>query len=184
MTRLDRGFAAERAGSAPSSVSVAVLCVALLASAPLWSGLLAAPEGSLVVMLVAGAPLLWVLSTLLTFVYVLPLVAAAHWSGRRRGRGARRRYVVAATLLGAPAAAGLPTLVLMARAGAGEWGQLAAHGALVAAVLWAVSAPAALAVHLTLRRERAGRPVRPVVDILLWGTLALGVEFVGLLVFG
>ncbi|NEC06685.1 hypothetical protein [Streptomyces sp. SID7909] len=183
MRRLDRGGAAERAGSAPSSVSVAVLCVAFLASAPLWSGLLAAPERSVVVMLVAGAPLIWVLSTVLTFGYVLPLVAVAHWFGRRRGRGERRRYVVAATLLGV-AAAGLPTLVLMARAGSGDGSQLAAHGALVAAVLWAVSAPAALAVHLTLRRERDGRPVRPVADIILWGTVALGVEFVGLLVFG
>lgn len=184
MTRLDRGGAAERAGSAPSSVSVALLCVAFLASAPLWSGLLAAPERSVVVMLVAGAPLIWVLSTVLTFGYVLPLVAAAHWFGRRRGRAERRRYVVAATLLGVAAAAGLPTLVLMARAGSGDGSQLAAHGALVAAVLWAVSAPAALAVHLTLRRERDGRPVRPVADILLWGTVTLGVEFVGLLVFG
>ncbi|OKJ68572.1 hypothetical protein [Streptomyces sp. CB02460] len=186
MSQLARGLPAERTGAAPSSVSIAVLCVALLASVPLWSGRLAAPEESvgltLALVLVAGAPLLWALSGLVTLVYVLPLVAMAHRFGRRSGRGERRRYVWAATLLGLLPAAVLPTLVLMVRAGTGEWLQLAAKGASAAAALWIATAPAVLAVHLTLGRERTGRPVRPVVDILLWGTLGLCVEYAGWLV--
>ncbi|MEV5600561.1 hypothetical protein AB0L33_03835 [Streptomyces sp. NPDC052299] len=184
MTRLDGAGAAERTGSAPSSVSMAVLCVAFLASGPLWSGPLAGPEQSTAVLLVVGAPLLWALSALVTVVYVLPLVVVAHWFGRCRRRGERRRYVVAATLLGVLATAGLPTLVLSVRAEADEWSRLAAHGALVAAVLWTATAPAALAVDHVLLRERAGRPVRAVADVLLRGTLGLCVEYVGWLGLG
>ncbi|MFC8535865.1 hypothetical protein ACFUJY_18185 [Streptomyces sp. NPDC057249] len=164
-----------------------VLCLAFFASVPLWSDRLAAPERSVALtflfMLAAGVPVLCVLSGLVTVAYVLPLVALAHRFGRRGGRGERRRHVVAATFLGLLPAAVLPTLVLVARSGGGEWRQLAANGAVAAAALWTATAPAALAVHLTLRRERAGRPVRPVIDILLWGTLGLGVEYTGLLVF-
>ncbi|MFF7340538.1 hypothetical protein ACFZAT_24770 [Streptomyces sp. NPDC008163] len=186
MSRLGRGLPAERTGSAPSSVSIAVLCLSLLGSVPLWSGRPAAPEESgalsFAFALVAGAPLLWALSGLVTFVYVLPLVAMAHRFGRRRGHGERRRYVWAATLLGLLPVAVLPALVAMARAGAGEGLQAAARGAPAVAVLWIAMTPAVLAVYLTLRCERVGRPVRPVADILLWGTLGLCVEYVGWLV--
>ncbi|MGW2472602.1 hypothetical protein [Streptomyces sp. NPDC001665] len=186
MSRRDRGLPAARTGSAPSSVSMAVLCLTLLASVPLWPGRPAAPEESAAFTyaftLAVGAPLLWALSALVTFVYVLPLVAMAHRFGRRSGRGERRRYVWAATLVGLLPVAALPVLVLMARAGAGEGLRVAAEGAPAVVVLWIATAPAVMAVHLTVRRERAGRPVRPVADLLLWGTLGLCVEYVGWLV--
>ncbi|GAA3017603.1 hypothetical protein Sfulv_61690 [Streptomyces fulvorobeus] len=64
-----------------------------------------------------------------------------------------------------------------------EWRQLALDGLLFAGVLWAASAPASLAVHMTVLREEAGRPVRPVGDILLWGTLGLSIELTAFLVY-
>lgn len=57
-----------------------------------------------------------------------------------------------------------------------QWRHLALYGLLSACALGAASAPASVAVHMTMLREDAGRPVRPVGDILLWGTLALSVE--------
>lgn len=58
-----------------------------------------------------------------------------------------------------------------------QWRHLALYGLLSACALGAASAPASVAVHMTMLREDAGRPIRPVGDILLWGTLALSVEF-------
>ncbi|WP_406386985.1 hypothetical protein [Streptomyces sp. NBC_01618] len=64
----------------------------------------------------------------------------------------------------------------MLQSGFHDWQQLARDGLLFAGALWAASAPASFAVHVTVLREDAGRPVRPVGHILLWGTLALSIE--------
>ena len=177
--------AAERVGAAPSSVSMAVLCVAITAMAVAWADrLVSAADGVLLLLvftLMFGPPLVLAASALLTAVYVLPAVVLGHWFGRLAGRGRRWWWVAVSTALGLLPAVGLPTAVRMLQGGAHEWRQLAMEGLLFAGVLWTVSVPASLAVHMAVLREDAGRPVRPVVDILLWGTLLLAIEVTTLL---
>lgn len=176
---------AERVGAAPWSVSIAVLCVvttAMTVAAAEW--LVSASDGMLpflLFMLVIGPPVLVAAGALLTAVYVLPAVVLGHWFGRRAGHGRRWWWVAVSTALGLLPAVGLLTVVRLLQGGVHEWRQLAMDGLLFAGVLWTISAPASLAVHMTVLREDAGRPVRPVVDILLWGTLLLAIEVTVLL---
>lgn len=178
MAQLLGGRAVSRVGSAPSSVSMAVLCVVIAAMAPVWAGRFAGPAGStmLPLALVLGPPVLLGASALLTAAYILPTVALGHWLGRLTGHGRRWWWAAAGATLGLLPAVGLPTMLRMSQSGIHEWRQLAMEGLLFAGVLWVVSVPAAFAVHMTVLREHAGRPVRPVGGILLWGTLGLSVE--------
>lgn len=177
---------ANRVGAAPSSVSMAVLCVVIAALALAWAGWLARlPTGValLPLTLVVGLPVLLGSSALLTGAYILPTVALGHWFGRRAGHGRRWWWVAASTALGLLPAVGLPTMARMSQSGVHEWRQLAMDGLLFAGVLWAASAPASFAVHMTVLREDAGCPVRPVGDILLWGGLGLSIELTTLLAY-
>ncbi|MET9587999.1 hypothetical protein ABZY10_33925 [Streptomyces sp. NPDC006539] len=177
---------ANRVGAAPASVSMAVLCVVITALALAWAGRLAGlPTGGalLPLTLVVGLPVLLGASALLTAAYVLPTVVLGHWFGRLAGHGRRWWWVAVSTALGLLPAVGLPTMARMSQSGIHEWRQLAMDGLLFAGVLWAVSAPASFAVHMTVLREDAGRPVRPVGDILLWGTLGLSIELTALLAY-
>lgn len=181
--------AADRVGAAPSSISMAVLCVVLpaMAVAVAWAArLVGAPEGVLLLILftlVVGPPVLLAVSALLTAVYVLPTVALGHRLGRLSGHGRRWWWVVAGTALPPLPVIGLPVAALMLRNGTHEWRQLAMAGSLTAGALWAASVPACLAVHMAVLREDEGRPVRPVGDILIWGTLGLSVELMALPAF-
>ncbi|WP_328624689.1 hypothetical protein OHA88_06990 [Streptomyces sp. NBC_00353] len=175
---------ANRVGAAPSSVSMAVLCVVITALALAWTGRLAGlPTGGalLPLTLVVGLPVLLGASALLTAAYILPTVALGHWFARLAGHGRRWWWVAVSTALGLLPAVGLPTMARMSQSGIHEWRQLAVDGLLFAGVLWAATAPASFAVHMTVLREDAGRPVRPVGDILLWGTLGLSIELTALL---
>lgn len=181
MAQVVDGRATDRVGAAPSSVSMAVLCVVMPALTPAlsWTGLIggASPGGLLLPFaLVIGLPLLVGASALLTAVYILPTVALGHWLGRLAGHGRKWWYALAGTAVGLLPVVGLPAVARMSQSGIHEWGRLAADGLLVAAALWLASAPASIAVHVTVLREEAGRPVRPVGGILLWGTLGLTVE--------
>lgn len=126
----------------------------------------------------AGLPVLWGASALLTAVYVLPAVALGHWFGRLAGHGKRWWWVAATTAPGLLPAAALITVVRMLQGGNPDWRLLSLAGALGAA-----STPAAVAVHVTVLREDAGRPVRPVGGILLWAALALSAEFTACLAY-
>ncbi|WP_285565476.1 hypothetical protein [Streptomyces sp. RTGN2] len=181
MAQVVDGRAADRVGAAPSSVSMAVLCVVMPALAPAlsWTGLIggASPGGLLLPLaLVIGLPLLVGASALLTAVYILPTVALGHWLGRLAGHGRKWWYALAGTAVGLLPVVGLHAVARMSQSGIHGWGRLAADGLLAAAALWVASAPASIAVHVTVLREEAGRPVRPVGGILLWGTLGLTVE--------
>ncbi|MFG3280507.1 hypothetical protein [Streptomyces sp. NPDC048111] len=136
------------------------------------------------VALAVGVPLLIGVSALLTAAYVLPAVALGHWLAGRPGRAGGRRWVVVGSVLGLLPVVGLPTAVCMLRSGTRAWPQLALDGGLLAGCLWLLGAPALCAVHLTVRREDAGRPVRPVGRILGWGILALTLGLVAGLVCG
>ncbi|UUU22965.1 hypothetical protein [Streptomyces sp. DSM 40750] len=157
------GEGAVRKGAAPSAVAMAVLGVegALLCAALFLAALDAASKP------VAGEPfqallisplvLLLILfaAAVLTVGYVLPAVLLAHWTARQlTGRTAWWWIPPACTLWV------LPAMVVPAWHLAGL--------ALYAAVL-----PPALAVHLTVVRADAGRPVQPCAPILTWGTLAV-----------
>ncbi|MFF3123814.1 hypothetical protein ACFVRD_16015 [Streptomyces sp. NPDC057908] len=159
---------------------MAVLCVVIAALAPAWTGGFGSDPTAVVlfpVALAVGLPVLWGASALLTAAYILPTVALGHWAGRLAGHGRRWWWWVAASsALGLLPAAGLPTMARMLHSGFRDWRQLAMDGLLFAGALWAVSTPASFAVHMTVLREDAGRPVRPVGHILLWGTLALSIE--------
>lgn len=167
-----------RSGSAPSSVSMAVVCVVIAALTPALIARSGPPSGGalLPLALVVGLPLLWGASALLTAVYVLPTVALGHWLGRLAGHGRRWWWVTAGTTVGLLPILGLATVARILQSGTHEWLQLSKESVLFAGALWAASVPASLAVHATVLREDAGRPVRPVGDILLWGTLALSIE--------
>jgi hypothetical protein len=186
MARLLGRREADRMGAAPSSVSMAVLCVVIAALALAWTGKLdSLPAGValLPLTLVVGLPVLLAASALLTTAYILPTVALGHWFGRLAGHGRRWWWVAVSTALGLLPAVGLPTMARMSQSGIHEWRRLALDGLLFAGALWAASAPASLAVHMTVLREEAGRPVRPVGDILLWGTLGLSIELTTLLAY-
>ncbi|MEU2346330.1 hypothetical protein ABZ745_31665 [Streptomyces sp. NPDC013082] len=180
MVRLLGRRVAERVGAAPWSVSIAVLCVVITAmtmAAAKW--FISGSDGVLLfllLMLVIGPPVLLAASALLTAVYVLPAVILGHWLGRLAGDGRKWWWVAASTALGLLPAVGLPTGAWMLRGGAHDWRQVAIDGLLFAGALWTASLPASLAVHMTMSREDAGRPVRPTGDILIWGTLLLAIE--------
>ncbi|MFJ8864250.1 hypothetical protein ACIRD6_00575 [Streptomyces sp. NPDC102473] len=160
------------------------MTIAALALA--WTGRLPGLPANIVLLpltLVVGLPVLLSASALLTAAYVLPTVALGHWLGRLAGHGRKWWWVTVSTALGLLPAVGLPTMARMSQSGIHEWRQLVMDGLLCAGVLWAASAPASLAVHMTVLREDAGRPVRPVGDILLWGTLGLSVELTALLAY-
>lgn len=125
--------------------------------------------------LVVGLAVLLGASALLTAVYVLPTVALGHWFGRLAGHG-RRWWWVAATTLGLLPAAALITIAHILVSGCHAWQQHTLDGLLLACAIGATSTPASVAVHMTMLREDAGSPVRPVGDILLWGSLALSAE--------
>lgn len=169
---------AHRAGAAPSAVSMAVLCVVMAALVPVWIAWSdgTSPGAALIPLSLVGLPVLLGASALLTAVYVLPTVALGHWFGRLAGHGRRWWWVTATTTLGLLPAAALIAVVGALQGGSREWRHLTLYGLLSACALGAASAPASVAVHMTMLREDAGRPVRPVGDILLWGTLALSVE--------
>lgn len=83
---------ANRVGAAPSSVSMAVLCVVITALALACTGRLASlPTGGALLpfTLVVGLPVLLGASALLTAAYILPTVALGHWFGRLAGHGRR-----------------------------------------------------------------------------------------------
>lgn len=126
--------------------------------------------------LALGLPALLGASALLTAVYVLPTVALGHWFGRLAGQGRRWWWVAASTALGMLPAAALTVMVRVLQSGSLAWQQLALDGRLFAGAVGAASTPASVAVHMTMLREDAGSPVRPVGGILLWGTLALSAE--------
>ena len=176
---------AERVGAAPWSVSIAVLCVVTTAmTVAAANGFSRAPPTACsrsFFMLVIGPPVLVAASALLTAVY--RPAGCGFGALVRAARRAREKVVVVAvsTALGLLPAVGLLTVVRLLQGGVHEWRQLAMDGLLFAGVLWTISAPASLAVHMTVLREDAGRPVRPVVDILLWGTLLLAIEVTVLL---
>ncbi|MFJ8863779.1 hypothetical protein ACIRD8_35895 [Streptomyces sp. NPDC102451] len=186
MTQLSGRREADRVGAAPSSVSMAVLCVAIAALALAWTGRLASLPAGIALLplaLVIGLPVLLAASALLTAAYVLPTVALGHWLGRRTGHGRRWRWVAVSTALGLLPVVGLLTMARMSLSGIHEWRQLAMDGLQCAGVLWTASAPASFAVHMTVLREDAGRPVQPVGDVLLWGTLGLSIELTALLAY-
>ncbi|MEV6260662.1 hypothetical protein AB0M42_07850 [Streptomyces sp. NPDC051784] len=186
MARLSGRLEGERAG-APPSVSMAVLCVVIPVMAVAAADrLLIASDGVLLLLILTltiGPPVLWGASALLTVAYVLPTVALGHWLGSRAGHGKTWWWVTIGTALGLLPAVALPTMVRMSRSGMHTWWQLAMDGLLFAGVLWVAATPAALAVHVAVVREDGGRPVRPVVDILLWGSLGLLIEITALLAY-
>ncbi|MEW1692951.1 hypothetical protein ACIQOF_33130 [Streptomyces sp. NPDC091265] len=184
MAQLTARREADRVGAAPSSVSMAVLCVVVAALTLAWTGRLASLPAAVALLpltLMVGLPVLLAASALLTAAYILPTVALGHWFGRLAGHGRRWWWVAVGTALGPLPAVGLPTMARMSQSGFHEWRQLAMDGLLCAGVLWVASAPASFAVHVTVLREDAGRPVRSVGDILLWGALGLSVELTALL---
>ncbi|WP_229847787.1 hypothetical protein [Streptomyces melanogenes] len=140
------------------------------------------PEGAAVlipVAVVAGPVMFVSVSAAVTVAYVLPAVALAHWFARRTGRRRQWRWVAASGALGLLPAAGLPTLFRILHGGLHDWRRIAVEGLVFAGVLWIVATPAAVAAHMTVLREDAGDPIRPVGDILLWGTLGLSIELTG-----
>lgn len=158
---------------------MAVLCVALAALTPAWVAWLGggpSPGVGVLLTLVAGLPALLGASALLTAVYVLPTVALGHWFGRLAGHGRRWWWVAATTTLGLLPAAALITIAHILVSGSHAWQQHTLDGLLLAGTLGAASTPASVAVHMTMLREDTGSPVRPVGDILLWGSLALSAE--------
>ncbi|MFF1477160.1 hypothetical protein ACFVYD_06230 [Streptomyces sp. NPDC058301] len=159
---------------------MAVLCVTVALLALVWIEAFGSSSGASVLLIpvavVVGSVVLWWVSAMVTVAYVLPVVALAQWFARRTGRGRQWPWVVASAALGLLPVAGLPTMARILRGGFGDWRQVAVEGLLFAGALWVVSTPAALAAHVTVLREDAGEPIRPVGDILLWGLLGLLVE--------
>lgn len=171
-------------GAAPSSVSVAVLCVeglGLLLAMPLFG---VVPEARTVLVLPLVLPALVLVSSVVTAVCVLPSVVLGHWLGRRGENGERWWWVAAAAGPGVLPAVGLSLAAVAVYGQGGVLGsrQDALGRLLYAAVLYAVSVPAALAAHATILRADAGRPVRPVGRVLGYGALVLVTELVGVLV--
>jgi hypothetical protein len=165
---------------------MAVLCVVMAVLMPVCTAWSSGPSSEvlpLLLALAAGPPVLWGASAILTAVYVLPAVALGHWLGRLAGHGRRWWWVAATTTLGMLPAATLITMIRVGQSGSHEWQQLAVDAMLFAGAVGAASAPAAVAVHLTMLREDAGSPVRPVGAILLWGTLALSAELTAFLAY-
>jgi hypothetical protein len=163
----DEGVA--RGSAEPSAVSMAVLGVeGALVCAALFVAALAAqagPEGGEPFAALAVVPLMLVLilfaGGVLTAAYVVPAVRLAHWTARQlTGRTAWWWIPPACTLWV------LPALAVPA------W-HLAGLG------IYAVALPPALAVHVTVVRARAGRPVQPCAAILSWGALAVGCVVIG-----
>ncbi|PKV89137.1 hypothetical protein BX283_6770 [Streptomyces sp. TLI_146] len=162
---------------------MAVLCVTVAALALVWIEWFGSSLGAAVLLIpvavVVGPVVLWSVSAAVTVAYVLPAVALAHWFVRRTGRTNQWRWVAASTALGLLPAVGLPTMARILHGGLHDWRQIAVQGLVFAGVLWVVATPAALAAHMAVLREGAGEPVRPVGDILLWGTLGLSIELTG-----
>ncbi|MFF4249393.1 hypothetical protein ACFYY2_33745 [Streptomyces sp. NPDC001822] len=137
----------------------------------------------LVFTLMIGPPVLLATSALLTVAYILPTVALGHWLGSRAGHGKTWWWVAISSAAGLLPAVVLAAMVRMSQSGIHAWWHFAVDGFLFAGVLWVASAPAALAVHVTVLREDRGRPVRPAGDILLWGALGLSIELTVLLAY-
>ncbi|MFI6960728.1 hypothetical protein [Streptomyces sp. NPDC050255] len=165
---------------------MAVLCVAIAALVPVWTAWTggSSPAGVMLPFtLMVGLPALMGASAILTAVYVLPAVALGHWFGRLAGHGRRWWWVAATTALGLLPAAALTVMVRVLQSESLAWQQLALDSLLFAGAVGAASTPASVAAHMTMLREDAGRPVRPVGDILLWGTLALSTELTACLAY-
>ncbi|MGW0551349.1 hypothetical protein [Streptomyces altiplanensis] len=184
MAQLSRGGIRQEQGAAPSSVSMAVLWIegcGLLLAMPLFG---VVPEARTVFVLPVILPALLFAGSLITAACVLPSVALGHWLEKRWGSGRRWWWVAAATMLVALSAVGLSLLVVALYgqgAALGSWRE--AFGWLgYVAVLFCASLPATLAAHMTVLRADAGRPIRPVGQILGYGSLALLTESVGVLV--
>lgn len=163
------GEGVARGSAEPSAVSMAVLgvegallCAVLFVAA---LGAQAGPGGGEPFAALAVVPLMLVLvlfaGGVLTAAYVVPAVRLAHWTARElTGRTAWWWVPPACTLWVLPALA-VPSWHLAGLA------------------LYAVVLPPALAVHFTLVRAHAGRPVQPCPAILSWGALAVGCVVIG-----
>lgn len=162
---------------------MAVLCVTVAALALVWIEAFGSSPGAALLLIPVAAVVvpvvLWWASAAVTVAYVLPAVVLAHWFARRTGRRRQWWWVAASTAFGLLPVVGLPTMARILHGGLHDWRQIAVEGLVFAGVLWVVATPAALAAHMTVLREDAGDPVRPVGDILLWGTLGLSIELTG-----
>ncbi|WP_432103026.1 hypothetical protein [Streptomyces sp. bgisy091] len=165
---------------------MAMLCVVIPAVALAWAvWLVDASTGAgplLLFTLLIGPPAFLAASAVLTAVCVLPSVALGHRLGLLAGHGKRWWWVAVSNGLILLPTSGLPSLAGISQSSPHEWRQLVLEGLLFAGTLWVVSIPASTAVHIAVLRAEEGRPVRPVMDILLWGTLGLLIEITTLLV--
>ncbi|MFI7405139.1 hypothetical protein ACIBW9_32455 [Streptomyces sp. NPDC049541] len=183
MTQLSRGDRREKQGTAPSSVSMAVLWVegfCLLLAMPLFG---AVPEArSLFVLPLVVLALLFI-GSLMSAAFVLPSVAVGHWLGERRGSGKRWWWVVTAAVLVLVLVGGLLLLVVACyeRGPVFSSWQAILDWLLYALASYCISIPAVLAAHRAVVRADAGHRVWSVGQILGYGSLVLLVESVGVL---
>ncbi|MCZ2525925.1 hypothetical protein [Streptomyces sp. HB2AG] len=175
----------KRRGSAPSSVSAAVLCIegiGVLLATPLF-GLDAEARAVFILPFVLAA--IFLTSFLLTVFYVLPVVIFGHWLGNHRGAVKRWQWVLLANACGAPLVTGV-TLLFSLFYNEGDflnsWGS-ALGWFIFLIILYSASAPAVLVAHATVVRAENGNPVQLVGKILKFGSLALLIELMAILVF-
>ncbi|MFJ3091230.1 hypothetical protein [Streptomyces sp. NPDC086838] len=184
MKQLSRGDLREKQGTAPSSVSMAVLWVegfGLLLAMPL-SGVV--PEARSVIVLPLAVLALLFIASLISAAFVLPSVALGHWLGERRGSGRRWWWVATAAVLILVLVGSLSLLVAASyRRGPvlSSWQDIL-DWLLYASAFCCISMPAVLAAHRTVVRADTGHRVWSVGQILGYGSLALLVESVGILV--
>ncbi|MEV7166496.1 hypothetical protein ACIQ9K_35350 [Streptomyces microflavus] len=183
MTQLSRGGLRESQGTAPSSVSMAVLWVegiGLLLAMPLFG---AVPEArSLFVLPLVVLALLFI-GSLISAAFVLPSVALGHWLGERQGSGRRWWWVATAALLVLVLVGSLSLLAVASyeRGPAFSSWEDILDWLLYASAFYCISIPAVLAAHRAVVRADAGHRVWSVSQILGYGSLVLLVESVGVL---
>ncbi|MFF2025548.1 hypothetical protein ACFVW2_27575 [Streptomyces sp. NPDC058171] len=178
MTQLLRGALRKERATAPSSVSMAVLCVeglGLLLALPLFG---VTPGARSVFVLPLLVMALLFSSALVSAAFVLPSVALGHWLGARRGSGPRWWWpMTAAALLLVGGSLPLAAAAYGRGPGVGSWRD-ALDWLLYASAFYVICTPAALAAHGAVVRTDAGRRVWSVGQVLGYGSLVLLVESV------
>ncbi|GGV66104.1 hypothetical protein GCM10010277_73730 [Streptomyces longisporoflavus] len=183
MTQLLRRDLRGRQGTAPSSVSMAVLWVegfGLILSLPLFGVI---PDATSVFVLPAVAVALFFVVALVSAVFVLPSVALGHWLAGWRGSGRRGWWVAGAALLVLVLVGGLSLLVVASCEGGSVFSSWrnSLDWLLYASVFYCISVPAVLAAHKVVVRTDEGYRVWPARQVLGYGSIALLVESLGVL---